>query len=103
MLGAKEIEQVIPHRGHMRLVDEIREYNENSGVGIHYVRDDEFWCAGHFPGKPIMPGGTSPQWKRLSFPTWYCRAMFWSCMWNWLCPKCACLNSMVLPWLAVKK
>ena len=31
MLGAKEIEQVIPHRGHMRLVDEIREYNENSG------------------------------------------------------------------------
>ena len=56
MLGAKEIEKVIPHRGHMRLVDEIREYNENSGVGIKYVRDDEFWCAGHFPGKPIMPG-----------------------------------------------
>lgn len=56
MLGAKEIEKVIPHRGHMRLVDEIREYNDNSGVGIHYVRDDEFWCAGHFPGKPIMPG-----------------------------------------------
>ena len=56
MVDAKGIEKVIPHRGDMRLVDEIREYNENSGVGIHYVRDDEFWCSGHFPGKPIMPG-----------------------------------------------
>lgn len=56
MVDAKGIEQVIPHRGHMRLVDEIREYNENSGVGIKYVRDDEFWCAGHFPDRPIMPG-----------------------------------------------
>lgn len=56
MIDAKDIEEVIPHRGAMRLVDEIREYNETSGVGIKYVRDDEFWCAGHFPGKPIMPG-----------------------------------------------
>lgn len=56
MLDAKEIEKVIPHRGDMRLVDEIREFNDKSGVGIHYVRDNEFWCAGHFPGKPIMPG-----------------------------------------------
>ena len=56
MIDAKGIEKVIPHRGAMRLVDEIREYNETSGVGIKYVRDDEFWCSGHFPGNPIMPG-----------------------------------------------
>ena len=56
MIDAKGIEKVIPHRGAMRLVDEIREFSENSGVGIKYVRDDEFWCPGHFPGKPIMPG-----------------------------------------------
>ena len=56
MIDAKGIEKVIPHRGAMRLVDEIREYNESSGVGIKYVRDDEFWCSGHFPGNPIMPG-----------------------------------------------
>lgn len=56
MIDAAGIEKVIPHRGHMRLIDEIREYNETSGVGIHYVRDDEFWCAGHFPTKPVMPG-----------------------------------------------
>lgn len=56
MIDAKEIEKIIPHRGNMRLVDEIREYNETSAVGIKYVRDDEFWCDGHFPGNPIMPG-----------------------------------------------
>ncbi len=56
MIDAQGIEKVIPHRGHMRLIDEIREFDDKSGVGIHYVRDDEFWCAGHFPGKPIMPG-----------------------------------------------
>ncbi|MGI5845680.1 MAG: 3-hydroxyacyl-ACP dehydratase FabZ [Alphaproteobacteria bacterium] len=56
MIDIKGIEAVIPHRGDMRMVDEIREYTETSGVGIKYVRPDEFWCAGHFPGNPIMPG-----------------------------------------------
>ena len=56
MIDAKGIEAVIPHRGNMRLVDEIREYSDTSAVGVKYVRDDEFWCPGHFPGKPIMPG-----------------------------------------------
>jgi 3-hydroxyacyl-[acyl-carrier-protein] dehydratase len=56
MIDAKGIEKIIPHRGDMRLIDEIREYDETSGVGIHYVRDNEFWVAGHFPDQPIMPG-----------------------------------------------
>ncbi len=56
MIDAAAIEKIIPHRGDMRLIDEIRETSGNSGVGIHYVRDDEFWCAGHFPDKPVMPG-----------------------------------------------
>lgn len=56
MIDAKGIEQVIPHRGNMRLVDEIREYTDKTAIGIKYVRNDEFWCDGHFPGKPIMPG-----------------------------------------------
>lgn len=56
MITKDQIQQVIPHRGNMLLIDEIREHNENGGVGIHHVHDDEFWCAGHFPGAPIMPG-----------------------------------------------
>ncbi|MDW3024857.1 MAG: 3-hydroxyacyl-ACP dehydratase FabZ [Alphaproteobacteria bacterium] len=56
MIDAKEIEKIIPHRGNMRLIDEIREFNDTSAVGVKYVRDDEFWCDGHFPGNPIMPG-----------------------------------------------
>jgi beta-hydroxyacyl-ACP dehydratase FabZ len=56
VIGIKEIEEIIPHRGNMRMVDEIREYTDTSAVGVKYVRDDEFWCAGHFPDNPIMPG-----------------------------------------------
>jgi len=56
MVDKKGIEKVIPHRGNMLLIDEIREFNKTSGVGIRQVRHDEFWCAGHFPGEPIMPG-----------------------------------------------
>ena len=56
MIDAAGIESVIPHRGNMRMVDEIREFDDTSATGIKYVRDDEFWCAGHFPGHPIMPG-----------------------------------------------
>ncbi|MCL2338674.1 MAG: 3-hydroxyacyl-ACP dehydratase FabZ [Proteobacteria bacterium] len=56
MVDQKGIMKIIPHRGDMLLIDEIREFNETSGVGIHHVRDNEFWCAGHFPGEPIMPG-----------------------------------------------
>ena len=52
----EEIENYIPHRGDMLLLDEMREYTPLSGVGIHYVKPDAFWAAGHFPSEPIMPG-----------------------------------------------
>ena len=56
MVDAKGIEEAIPHRGHMCLVDEILEFTDKTAVGIKHVRNDEFWCAGHFPAKSIMPG-----------------------------------------------
>lgn len=53
-----EIERWIPHRGHMSLLDGIiwRDLPNMSGVGIKHVRHDEFWVAGHFPGRPLFPG-----------------------------------------------
>ena len=56
MVDTKGIEAVIPHRGDMRLVDEIREFTDKTAVGIKHITNNEFWCAGHFPAKPIMPG-----------------------------------------------
>lgn len=52
----QDIERGIPHRGDMRLIDEVRDCTDTHGVGVKHVTDNEFWCSGHFPGSPIMPG-----------------------------------------------
>jgi 3-hydroxyacyl-[acyl-carrier-protein] dehydratase len=52
----EDIKFLIPHRDKFLLIDEMRDITDHSAVGIHRVRDDEFWCAGHFPGNPVMPG-----------------------------------------------
>lgn len=56
--GRAEIAKLNPHRGVMALLDSIIWCNDDrsQGVGIKHVRADEFWAAGHFPGKPIYPG-----------------------------------------------
>jgi 3-hydroxyacyl-[acyl-carrier-protein] dehydratase len=57
-IGADQIDRRNPHRGIMRLIDYVVWTNEDlsRGVALKHVREDEFWVAGHFPGKPIMPG-----------------------------------------------
>ena len=59
MLASREdIARVIPHRGQMLLLDGVLWYPENfhRGLGIKHIRDNEFWCEGHFPGRPLYPG-----------------------------------------------
>jgi 3-hydroxyacyl-[acyl-carrier-protein] dehydratase len=53
-----QIEEVNPHRGHMRLLDHVIWFNEDAtiGLGVKHVRDDEFWVQGHVPGRPLLPG-----------------------------------------------
>ena len=56
-LGADEIEQIIPHRYPMLLVDRMAEIEDGArGVGIKNVTANEWFFEGHFPGNRVMPG-----------------------------------------------
>ena len=54
---ATAIDAMIPHRGPIRQVDRIVFAETPLMIaGVKEVRDDEFWCDGHIPGRPVMPG-----------------------------------------------
>jgi 3-hydroxyacyl-[acyl-carrier-protein] dehydratase len=56
-LGRAEIEQILPHREPFLLLDEVLELEPGARVVARKtVREDEWYLAGHFPGRPIMPG-----------------------------------------------
>jgi 3-hydroxyacyl-[acyl-carrier-protein] dehydratase len=50
------IEAAIPHRPPFLLLDEIVEQSQQRIVCRQTFRGDEFWYAGHYPGRPITPG-----------------------------------------------
>jgi 3-hydroxyacyl-[acyl-carrier-protein] dehydratase len=56
-LGKGEIEQILPHRDPFLLLDEVLVLEPGVRVVARkLVRPDEWYLAGHFPGRPIMPG-----------------------------------------------
>lgn len=56
-LGRPEIEAIIPHREPFLLLDEVTELVPGARVVARKaVRPGEWYLAGHFPGRPVMPG-----------------------------------------------
>lgn len=55
-MSTQEIENAIPHRPPMRLLDEIVSRDEKSIVCRKTFHASEFFVQGHFPDQPIVPG-----------------------------------------------
>ena len=56
-LNKKQIEELLPHREPMLLIDELINIKKlKSATAIVNVKKDSFFVQGHFPGEPVMPG-----------------------------------------------
>ena len=56
-IDKKKIESLLPHRKPMLLIDKLTNIvHLKSATAIMYVKKDEFYVQGHFPGQPVMPG-----------------------------------------------
>ncbi|EMI44479.1 Beta-hydroxyacyl-(acyl-carrier-protein) dehydratase FabA/FabZ [Rhodopirellula sp. SWK7] len=56
VMGADQIEAMIPHRAPMRLLDEVVEMTESTLHARKTFAADDFFVQGHFPGYPLVPG-----------------------------------------------
>jgi len=57
LLNREQIMEIIPHRDPFLLIDEIEELEPGVRcVAKKYLKPDEYWFAGHFPGAPVQPG-----------------------------------------------
>jgi 3-hydroxyacyl-[acyl-carrier-protein] dehydratase len=56
-LNKKQIEELLPHREPMLLIDELYDIKKLfSATAVVNVRKDSFFVQGHFPDNPVMPG-----------------------------------------------
>ena len=56
-LNKEEINNLLPHREPMLLIDELINIKKlSSATAIMNVRKDKFYVDGHFPSQPVLPG-----------------------------------------------
>ncbi len=51
-----ELKKYLPHREPMLLVDEMIMDADGVAHSKYRIREDDFFCQGHFPGNPLVPG-----------------------------------------------
>jgi 3-hydroxyacyl-[acyl-carrier-protein] dehydratase len=57
IINQEGIHAIIPQRYEMAQLDGIIHIEDPTTIiGVKYVRDNEWWCRGHIPGRPLMPG-----------------------------------------------
>jgi 3-hydroxyacyl-[acyl-carrier-protein] dehydratase len=55
--GQDVIESILPHRAPFLLLDEVTELEPGKRVvARRRVNEEDWWFAGHFPDRPVMPG-----------------------------------------------
>lgn len=53
----EEILAILPHREPFLFVDRVTAFSPDRTITTErLIRADEYWCRGHFPAQPIMPG-----------------------------------------------
>lgn len=57
LLNKEQIKELIPHREPFLLIDEIISLTPGEKCTARtYIRENDFWFPGHFPGYPVTPG-----------------------------------------------
>ncbi len=55
-MNKEEIQGILPHRDPMLLIDRMETDANGIGHGWYTIPEDPFFCRGHFPGNPMVPG-----------------------------------------------